>query len=181
MLGGVGDFLERAAEWVYEWWPVRIVNDWEQGVRMRGGRARDLLTSTNGLRGSGVHLFWPRLGEIIVQPTNLEVLETDLQSVEDAEGVVWTFSLGVKFRVRDLKALLLKVHDHQQTIVEELRSAGGRACAHLDTEEVPSGLGDETLSRVRRATHGWGLEVRAVRPINMCRAQALRLIQDSSS
>lgn len=180
MLGGIGDFLTQAVEWVYEWWPIRIVSDWEQGVRMRAGNATALLTASNGLWGTGVHFFWPRLGEIIIQDTNLEVLETDLQSVEDAEGVVWTFSLGVMFKVRDLKALVLKVHDHQQSIVETLRSTGGRACAYLATEDVAEHLGEETLRRVRRATHGWGLEVRAVRPINMCRAQALRLIQDAS-
>ena len=53
----LGELVEQALEWVYRFWPARVINDWEQGVRCVLGNARGLLTSQNGLFGTGLHLF----------------------------------------------------------------------------------------------------------------------------
>lgn len=59
-----------------------MISDWEQGVRCVLGNARDLLTSENGLFGTGLHLFWPIIGEVLVasledwgiEPVSLRVI-----------------------------------------------------------------------------------------------------------
>ena len=81
-----GEFLQAVVERIYEFWPFRIVSVWEQGVRMRSGNPTKLLTSRNGLFGSGVHGFVPLVGEIIVEDVNIRVIETGWQSLVTADG-----------------------------------------------------------------------------------------------
>ena len=75
-----GEFLSQILDWLYRFWPMRIVHDWEQGVRCRFGNATSLLTSSNGIFDTGFHVFWPVIGEINIYETNIEVSETELQT-----------------------------------------------------------------------------------------------------
>ena len=34
----LGEFLAKALQWIYEFWPLRVVNEWEQGVRVHAGK-----------------------------------------------------------------------------------------------------------------------------------------------
>jgi regulator of protease activity HflC (stomatin/prohibitin superfamily) len=174
-----GEFLKEALEWLYRFWPWRIVKDWEQGVRVRHGNATALLNSTNGLFKTGIHVFWPGIGEILVEETNVVTMETDLQTCTTKDGKAFTFSLGVKFKVKDLRAYYTKIHDADSTISEEARSAAGRACRELDLADCPEKLGDQTKDRAKRRMHGWGLELIDVVLINNTEAQVLRLIMDA--
>ena len=76
-----GEFLKQILEHLYGLWPLRIVNDWEQGVRVVHGNATTLLTSSNGMFGTGLHCFWPLIGEFVSQDTNIETPETGLQTL----------------------------------------------------------------------------------------------------
>jgi hypothetical protein len=177
----LGEFLKEVLEWLYRFWPFRIVRDWEQGIRMRHGNAKALLTSSNGIFWTGIHIFWPGLGEIITEDTNVETMETDLQTCTTKDGKAFTFSLGVKFKVKDLKALYLKIHDTESTIAEEIRSAAGRACRELDCTECPDKLGEQTMALAKQQMRGWGLDLISVGLINNTESQVLRLIMDSLS
>lgn len=176
-----GEFLKEALEWLYRFWPFRIVKDWEQGVRVRHGNATALLTSSNGIFKTGMHVFWPGIGEIMVEETNTVTMETDLQTCTTKDGKAFTFSLGVKFQVKDLRAYYLKMHDADSTISEESRSAGARACRDLNLEDCPDKLGDLTKDRAKRRMRGWGLELIDIALINNTEAPALRLIMDALS
>lgn len=175
-MSGFGDFLKEAVAWLYEFWPLRIVTDWEQGVRVRAGRATALLTSENGLFGSGLHVFWPGFGEIYVDDVNIRTIETEPQTVQ---GV--TFSLGIKFRTKDLRAQYLKIHDPDDTVADEARSAAGLAALeHGLTLETAAEFGPRVLEQIKKETRGWGQDVLAVRLINVTEAPALRLLGVSS-
>jgi len=121
-----GEFLKQAFEWLYQFWPVRIIHDWEQGVRCRFGNATSLLTSQNGLGDTGLHVFWPLVGEINLYETNIEVSETELQTHTTGDGVAVTISLGIKYRIFDLKRMYQSIHDPVETLGNELCSAVGK-------------------------------------------------------
>lgn len=179
-MGGFGDFLLKAAEWVYHFWPFRIVNDWEQGVRLRGGHAVKLLTSANARRpGRGVHAFWPGVGEILVREVNIEAPETDLQDFISLDGTPWCAAFAITFRIRDLRALYLKVHDYEETIIAEAKAAAAAAGRTLSDDEMGERLEEMALGEAKKQTHGWGLDLLRIRPTTLSRVQALRLVGDA--
>ena len=174
-----GELIRELLTHLYGLWPLRIVRDWEQGVRLRLGNATASLNSANGLFKTGLHAFWPVLGEIIGQSTNIQTPETDRQDLETVDGKRVSFSLAVRYRVRDLRLLYLKIHDQDDTVLEEVRSAAAYVAQRgLLNQVTGSDFGENVLAQVKKQTHGWGLEFLSVTPVNMTTAQQLRLIQD---
>jgi regulator of protease activity HflC (stomatin/prohibitin superfamily) len=170
-VNGIGDFLLRAVEWLWDFWPIRIVNAWEAGVRLRGGKPTALL-------GQGVHFFWPILGEILVQEVNIETPVTEPQDVYSAEGTAWCLSIAITYRIKDLRALYSRVHDADETIQAEVRAAAAHVAAKMTDDEMGQ-LGDRTLVEAKKATHGWGLDLQRTRPVTLVPAQTLRLVGGS--
>jgi len=176
-----GELLKQFMDWLYAFWPLRVVHDWEQGVRCLFGNARDRLTNTNGLLGTGVHVFWPAFGEIIVYETNIEVMETELQTHTTMDGVPVTFSLGLKYRINDLKRLYLSIHDARETLSNEISSVAGSCSARMDYLAVRDRLCDQVLLEIKEQMRDWGIEVISLSPINLSEAQPLRLITNTRS
>ena len=174
----LGELLALIWDSLYGLWPVRIVQDWQQGVRMLNGQARATLTSTNGIRGTGLHMFVPLFGDLIQEDCNIAVVETSLQTVDTKDGIAATFSIGVKYRIRDLKASYQKVHDHEDTLLEQVRSTAANIVRELLWEDMNDLLGPELDQQIKKNMHGWGVDVIQCAPINLTNAQAIRLIQD---
>jgi regulator of protease activity HflC (stomatin/prohibitin superfamily) len=175
-----GDLVRQVLEHLYGLWPLRIIRDWEQGVRLRLGNATAQLTSSNGLFKTGLHTFWPVLGEIISDDTNIETPETALQTCTTQDGRAVTFSLAVRYRVKDLRALWLKIHDQEATIQEEVRSAAASVVAEMDFGDMPEMFGEAVDQRVRANVRGWGLEILSVSLVNLTDAQVIRLMNEAS-
>lgn len=167
---------------VYALWPVRIVRDWEQGVRLFAGRIHsEPLTSTNGWWGSGIHAFWPILGEFLKYLSNIDVIETPIQTVRCGDGKEITFSLGLRYKVDDAAAFYLKIYDDQSTVSETCRSAASVVAGRLGVADFclhGPGEDGQIAREARKQMHGWGVRVIRVQLINVTTAQSLRLIQD---
>lgn len=178
----IGELIGHLAEYLYGLWPIRIVTDWEQGVRIRHGNAKSLLTSTNGLFGTGLHVFWPIIGEIMTEDTNIKTPETDRQDMVTADGKLVSCSMAVRYRVRDLRALYLKIHDQEDTVLEEVRAAVAEVAQEQSFNVVmgPT-FGGIVVERLKQHTRGWGLDILRVAPVNRTDAQQIRLILDDFS
>jgi len=175
----LGELLKQVIDWLYAFWPLRVVHDWEQGVRCLFGNARDRLTSTNGLFGTGVHVFWPAFGEIILYETNIEVMETELQTHTTMDGVPVTFSLGLKYRIANLKRLYLNIHDARDTLSNEISSVAGWCIVRMDYLAVRESLCDQVLHEIKEQMGDWGIEVISLSPTNLSEAKPLRLITNT--
>lgn len=112
----LGEFLSKVFEYLYGYWPFRIVSAWEQGIRLRFGRITALLQP-------GLHAFWPLVGEIHVEEVMIDVNTTPSQTVEDAEGEPVTFSLALKYRISDLAKMWSSIQDHENTVVNEITAS----------------------------------------------------------
>jgi regulator of protease activity HflC (stomatin/prohibitin superfamily) len=181
-VGGLGQFLLEAAAWLYDFWPFRIVKEWEQGVRLLGGHTTKLLKHDNARRPfRGVHAFWPGIGEILVQETNIETPETDLQDFVSKDGTAWAAAVAITFRIHDLRAHYLRVHDAEQTIIAEVKAAVATAGSQLNDLEMATQLGERALEGAKAQTRGWGLDIKRVEPTTLTRAQQIRLVSDAPS
>ena len=171
-----GELIKEAMDWVYAFWPVRVVHDWEQGVRCVFGNVRGRLTSTNGLFGTGLHIFWPIVSEILVDETNLEVVETDIQTVITDDDETVTFSLGIKFRINNLARMYTSIHDARETIYTEVCSVAGWCVSRMEYVMVAEDLCEHILRETKEQMGEWGIELISLSLINLNTAQPLRLI-----
>jgi len=174
-----GEFLKELFSWLYRFWPIRIVHDWEQGVRCRFGRVTSLLTSSNGLFSTGLHCLWPLVGSVHIEETNIEVSETELQTHTTKEGVNLTFSLGVKYRINDLTKMYRSIHDAADTIYNEICSSAGNVVMEMQYEDVSHNICDALMEDVREEMNTWGIEIISISLINLTRAKPIRLIMDT--
>lgn len=172
----LGELLKQVIEWVYNFWPLRVIHDWEQGVRCLFGNATTRLTSTNGLFGTGLHCFWPGVGEIMVNETNIEVIETSLQTILSEDELPVTFSLGVKYRIFDLKRMYQQIHDAAETLNNEVASTSGYVVSHMKIASIPDRLCDTVLLQTKEQLDTWGIEVVSLRLMNFSQAQPIRLL-----
>ena len=175
-----GEFLGQVFEWLYRFWPCRIVSDWEQGVRCRLGRATALLTSTNGLFGTGLHFFWPLAGEIHTTETNIEVEETALQTHTTSDSVPVSFALGVQYRIRDMRQMYLHIHDPAETIENAICATAGTCVTSTKHAELPSLLCGRVMEETHDLLGEWGIEVLSVSLMNFSRVRPVRLLTDKA-
>lgn len=174
----IGEFLLAVVEWVYEFWPIRIIDAWEQGVRMRAGNPTKLLTSENGWRGSGIHGFWPVVGEIISEEANACVIETSWQTLVTKDGKPVSFSLAARFRIRDLMKLYLGIHDRDETIENQLLAAAAAAIVTLNLSELDDKFADAVKDEAKRRLTEWGVTLLEVALVNRVEATNIRLLDD---
>lgn len=168
----MADLFQKILDFLLEFLPVRIVREWEQGVRSFCGRMQDEPLT------AGVWWFWPFLGDIHIQPCVDEVVETELQTVTIQDGTSLTFSLAVRYRVKDAVAMFRAVREHDDSILEAIRSAAGWAATWSDDlENAQAHLAEATEKQARKYMRGWGIEIRSVAIINLTTSPVLRLMQ----
>lgn len=174
----IGEFLAKVLEWIYEFWPLRVVRQWEQGIRLHAGEITALLTYCDGpFPGArGLHWFVPLVGEIMVESCNWETGQSWIQSLESRDGCTVTALFSVTFRIRDLRLYYKTIHDHQATIYGAVRSAAGEVIPTLAWDERAK-VAELMLEAVKKRVRGWGLEVGDVMPAVLVRSKALRLLQ----
>ena len=175
----IGEFLQAVVEWIYEFWPLRIIDAWEQGVRLRGGNPTKLLTSTNGFRGSGIHGFWPILGEIITEEVNSCVIETSWQTLVTADGKSVSFSLAARYRIRDLVKLYVGIHDHEDTIQNQLSAAAATAILDTTLEDMDERFSEAVEEVAKTRLTKWGVTLLEVQLFNRVEATSIRLLDGS--
>ncbi|MEE8385635.1 MAG: SPFH domain-containing protein [Dehalococcoidia bacterium] len=167
----MSDLVQRVVDFLLEFLPCRIVNEWEQGVRLYLGRMGDEPLQP------GLWWFVPFLGEIVLQPVVDEVVETDLQTVTMTDGNVLTFSLAIRYRVKDCVALYRAVREHDDSILDAIRSAAGQVASSAhDLEHARKTLATLTATQARKNMRGWGVEIKAVATINLTTSPVLRLL-----
>jgi regulator of protease activity HflC (stomatin/prohibitin superfamily) len=173
----LGEFFQQVIEWLYELWPIRIVREWEQGVRLRAGNVTRLLTSTNGWFGTGIHAFLPLVGEIQSEETNQRVIETSWQTLTTLDGVSVSFSIAARYQIRDLAKLYVSVHDPEETIQNQL-SAAAEVLDSIVAENVAAEFAPAIHDEAKKRLTEWGVKLLQVSLFNRVEATSLRLLAD---
>lgn len=174
----LSDFLTKAVDWIYDFWPLRIVREWELGIRLQSGSIVKQLDAGNGIRKSGVHWFIPRLGEIIVHECNLEVVETEPQTIETADGYSVTVQWAVTYCITDLINYYVSIQNQDDTVLGAVRAAAGEIIPTL-AWETRADWARLMMEAIGEQSVNWGLDVKAVKPTTLVRAQTLRLLTDT--
>jgi regulator of protease activity HflC (stomatin/prohibitin superfamily) len=184
-MDGFGQFLKDIFEWLYGFWPFRIVLQGEQGVRYKTGVIQHpALTHENGWFKTGFHFFRPYFDVIITRDTNVEVEELAWQNLRFKDGEEAVVAFSHRYRVEDLSMLYSQVVSGSDSIVDASRTAIAIASwAHCegidDVATVLTGKDGEGAKEARRQMRGWGVKLIEMNVISWTTAQSLRLIMDS--
>lgn len=176
----MSDFLQKFLDLLLEFIPVRIIHEWEQGVKTyRGKITSPVLTAKNGYEGTGIHFFVPLVGGIISRESVGEVMETSYQTVVLGDSTVITFSFGAKYRIRDLTMAYRIIQDLDSSVADAIRSAAGGVAVELESLlEAREVLEATSLSKARAFMRGWGVDLQELSLITFTTTPTLRLISD---
>jgi regulator of protease activity HflC (stomatin/prohibitin superfamily) len=165
---GLGDLLQRLFDHLAMLVPWAIVQPWEQAIIVRWGVLRKLALADNGLRGSGFHPRWPIVDYVYQQECNLEVFETEPQTVAGL-----TFTLGLQFRVTRLDLYYVRINDPASAVADVVRSAAAEIAR--DAKPGPE-FGDAVATLAKKRMHGWGVDLIRVAPITLTECPVLRIV-----
>lgn len=181
----LGDVLAPVLEHLWELWPLRIVCAWQQGVHMRAGRPRKLLTHENGIRRTGLHAFIPYLDEIIKADASIEVADGGVQTCTTADGESVSFRMVFRYRVVDAVKVYSTIYDYKQDVIDEGCASAGEHVAQMDYDDILQGNddGEEKLTiaverDIRARLEDWGIELESVRLREFVACRAYRLLSD---
>ena len=174
-MGSLAELFSSFGEYLGRLWPFAIVLPWEQGVRLFAGRITTLLTHENGWRKTGLHMHWPLIGDVYKLESNVEVFETQPQTVRTPDGNEATFTLGLQCRIDRLDLFYANVNDDlKATVADAVRSAAGELASHGIGLLEPWCAAVRDLAAKRMA--GWGVRLLRVSVITMTHSPVLRLI-----
>ena len=175
----LAELIANFAEYVYGFWPVRIVSQWEQGVRTRAGQVHALLTHENGLFGTGLHFFIPTIDEVHTQEANADTVLTPTQVHETQDGIAVSFSFAIRWSVVDAKKLFESIHEPKETLINEVVSSAGGLIGTIDYDDACVELIDQVERDISDRLGEWGVEIEALHLANFARARTVRLITGS--
>jgi regulator of protease activity HflC (stomatin/prohibitin superfamily) len=108
----MSDFLGRLLDFLREFWPVRIVMQWEAGCLYRGGRFWRVV-------GPGWYLVVPFFWDLRVEPVARTTYVTPLQTVGTIDGGTLTFSAAIQVEVVDVRLAQVRVLNYDETALED--------------------------------------------------------------
>lgn len=112
-LGWLGDII-RALLLVIP--RLLIVRTTHAGVKFRYGSNVLELTHENGIRGTGLHIYWPLVTECEIVPIKRQTTNLDAQYLDTADGRTVGVSGILVYEISDVVALLTKTYDYEDTI-----------------------------------------------------------------
>lgn len=175
----LGDLLSQWAGYLWDLFPLRVVKDWEQGVRTIWGQARaEVRTSENGIWGTGVHWFVPVVGTFEIEATATRTSETAVQNLTTKDHVAVRVSFAVTFKIRDLRMMSRRITDEEDSVLDRIRGAAGKLVPTLRWDELDQ-LPEKLEERVRSGElHGWGVNLYEVAPVDCVRLPDVWILGD---
>lgn len=129
----LAELLTTIGDHIASVWPVRIIPHWKQGAKTFCGVVDSrTCTHENGLWGTGLHLFWPILGSIEAQDSNVEGVTTGEQTLTTADGESVVVQAVARYQIADMAKLWQEIHDHERTIRDAMEGILGEIVPTVD-------------------------------------------------
>lgn len=156
-----------------DWWPIRLVDADEQGVKFTGGKKVTLLDP-------GWHFFWPKWERIEKVTVTYQEIDCLTQSLDTLDGYSITLSGNVGYEIRNAVKWRTEVQDFYNTV--ERRTRGLLAPVILSSKledlraaETLSKLGETVLEDLKKHGSKWGVRFYSVSITDFTRARPIRL------
>lgn len=177
----LGELIAQFADQLGQLWPARVISDWEQGARVRFGGTGRTLTSTNGVRGTGLHLMIPFVDVIHQIDASTEVKLCQRQDLVTEDGVDVSLVLMVRYRVVDAAKMFRTIYEGGDTVVVEVMGSAGELVPTLNSDTIAEEIADVVCKDVEGRLQEWGIQLEEVRVSTCAFPRTFRLIGDAAS
>jgi regulator of protease activity HflC (stomatin/prohibitin superfamily) len=174
-----GELINKLLEWLSEFWPIRIISEWEQGVLVRAGKVVGRRTHQTGLWGTGFHLIVPFLYELIVQDSNIDAEITPRLDATTADDITVSLRAAVQYEIVNMATMWKSIHDYEDSVMTAICAAVVEVVLQLDYDDLVAGLPEDALVLCNEVLEPWGVHVRHIGIASLTKTQTLRLIGDS--
>ncbi len=165
----IGELIWKVIEWACEFWPLRRVNQWEQGVLVKSGK----ITKTCR---TGWHLIIPFLHELNIDDCNVEADLLPRLDVTSRDELTVSLQPAVSYEIFDAALLWKYLHDHEDSVVAVICGEIGVAATTLRYEGFADSLAAEAKFHSNRLLEPWGVRVTSLKMAGFTQTKALRLI-----
>lgn len=155
-----------------------VIESYESGVIMRLGNCRKVVTSKNGLFGTGLQPMWPLLESDITEAIKPRVVSFSGRSLmtRDSKNVV--VGLTMTLRIGDVQKALLEVHDADNCINDIGQLVAARTIQQFNYVDLTSELfAKELLSNARERGEQFGIDVMDIGLSEIALARTIRLVE----
>lgn len=166
----LGWFWERLMDCL----PIVVIDEWDWGMLVRGGQIRKVLTSTDGLFGTGLHPRVPLWDDIVTEPRTEQTVDLPVCNVTTKDGKKVSLSGNLTIVVFDPRLLWRGVHDSEVSInrlgaglLAEYASDYTWKQLRHDRAIVRRALRSKLSKRMKR----WGIRVTGVHLTDFVEAQ----------
>jgi regulator of protease activity HflC (stomatin/prohibitin superfamily) len=154
--------------------PCFIINHYDEGVLLRRG------IYVKSLKG-GIYFKVPFLDEVIthtVVPTTMDLPTQSLRTLDFRHVVVKAI---IKYRVYDIKILLLEVWDAVDAISDQTQGIIKDVIMQTKMDDITLDIDDIITSKAKREAKKWGIEIMEVTITNLGDIRSIRLFNEQYS
>jgi len=112
---------------LFQWWA--IVTPWEQGIRVRLGKYIDRLEP-------GIHLKFPIIDKVHIQPIRLRVISISDQCLMTADKKVIVLAGSIAYRIIDLLKLYETLHNPTEAIEQKVMGIISKCAFEVSLDEL---------------------------------------------
>lgn len=157
-----------------------VIESYEAGVIMRLGNCRKVVTSSNGMCGTGFHWMWPFAENDITEHIKPRVVSFKGRSLMTKDGKNVVVSLTITYKVADVQKALLEVFDVDNCIDDIGQLVAARTIQQFNYVDLSSELFEkELLSNCRDRAAEFGLEIVDAGLSEIALARTIRLMSSN--
>jgi membrane protease subunit HflK len=167
MFQPIFDFIALFWDYLKMYW---IIEDYNKGVVLRWGRF-------NRVMEPGFSWKWP-FAEVVLETTIVPTtMRLSAQSLKTIEGEPIVCESVIKYEVRDVRTLLLKVYDATDAIVDMTQAIIKSLVLEKTWDECRTAEMDSAITRKARVeAKKWGIEIIQVTIVSIAKAPTVRLL-----
>lgn len=164
-------WIQAIFDFLHQFWPLRIVNSYQKGVRFKLGQDTEEL-------GTGWYFFIPFFWSIEVVHTVPDVMDLGVHSITTRDDVTVTFSANVAYEIVDARLMYTKVQDFSLSLARLAEGHLATKIRDLDYRELIDTQKklEESLERtLTTKAKGWGVLISDVWITDLVKTKQYRL------
>jgi regulator of protease activity HflC (stomatin/prohibitin superfamily) len=178
------DVLRDLIGFLVQWIPrFVIIKEFEAGVKLVWGNYTCTLTSTNGVRHTGFHVWWPLATDVYTVDTKPQLERVACQSVMTSDNKAVGVSGAIEYSVHRPHLSVLAVQDVEESLLHLTTGTMTRYINPRTLEECRQiePLEQEIVRGIRNRAGEWGLKIRRFYITDLVEHKAIRIMTGSEA
>lgn len=131
-----------------------VVHEGEHGVKFTLGKAGQIVEP-------GINFKWPIIQKFVVQCTRDTSLRLSEQTIQVADGLVYTFSACLIYRITNLRKAVVEISDVREGLCNLIEAAIQEVLMSKDRTQVMNiaSISEHVKRIIKSKAEHWGVEV----------------------